>query len=862
MDAARFSRIEDAFHRASELAGAARDHALAEICGDDHDLRREVEELLAAAACEAPALDGPAALRFEQTPRQIGPYRVLRRLGAGGFSVVYLAEEEGEGFRRQVAVKLLAGVPGGPLVRRFAAETRILAGLEHPGIARFHTAGRAEDGTAYLVLEYVEGTDLLTHCRERRASLGERLRLFAAVLDAVDYAHRSLVVHRDLKPSNILVTLDGQPKLLDFGIAALLDPADGVALGETATLFRAFTPAYASPEQLRGERVTTASDVYSLGVVLYELLAGVRPHAASNFQDELARGFHAVEPEPPSTAARRRPEVEGALDARQLEGDLDAIVLKALRDDPAARYTSVSALAEDLRRFSAGLPVLARRPTVRYRASRFLRRHAAAVATVVVVGLLAGTGLAWHVEQLQRERVRAQDAAEEARREARKAERMVELLSGVFEAANPQVQPGRPLDSRELLEQGGARIERSLAEDPELRAELQAVLGGIWSSIGDYDRAAALLEPAAAELEHRLGPDHPVTAQAWSTLGSLRQHKGRYREARALYEKALRVQRRKLGARHPAVAFTLARHGGNLSELGEQAAGRAALEEAIKIEQAARGPESALLGRFLSDLSIVNQRLQDWEGAARAAERAVALLGRHYGRENPKYASALANLASLRQQQNRHEEAVALLQEAIRIEQKALGEAFSGESAERSVLGWSYIELHRLDEARREFERALAAAIRDKGPDHADVARPLRGLAAVEMELGRLDAARRHIERALAVRERAHGPVHWEVAVSIADLAELAILAGDRQAEESHRRRALAVSRQVYDADHPNLALAVALLGEVLCRQNGNQEGIALLSEAITLRQKKAGAGDAILTGWSRARDACKGGGR
>jgi len=862
LDAARFSRIEDAFHRASELTGVARGRALAEICGDDHELRREVEELLAAASREAPALDQPAALRFGTSiPRQIGPYRVLRRLGAGGSSVVYLAEEEGEGFRRQVALKLLAGFPGEPLLRRFAAETRILAGLEHPGIARFHTAGRAEDGTAYLILEYVEGTDLFTDCRERRAALAERLRLFAAVLDAVDYAHRNLVVHRDLKPGNILVSLDGQPKLLDFGIAALLDPSDGIALGETATLFRAFTPAYASPEQLRGERVTTASDVYSLGVVLYELLAGVRPHAASSLREELARGFQAVEPEPPSTAARRRPEGTEALDARRLEGDLDAIALKALRSDPAARYASVSAFAEDLRRYGTGLPVLARRPTVRYRASRFLRRHAAAVATVAGVAVLAGTGLAWHVERLQRERDRAHAAAEEARREARKAERMVELISGVFEAANPQELPGRPLDSRELLERGGARIERSLAADPELRAQLQTVLGGIWTSLGGYDRAAALLVPATADLEHRLGPDHPATAQAWSALGGLWYRQGRFREARALYEKALPVQRRKLGARHPAVAVTLSGYGATLLVLGELPAAQAAIEEALTIEQSAHGPESAQVGRLFSDLSAVQQRLRDWESAGRSAERAIAILAREYGRENPRYAMALSNLASVRTAQGRNEEAVALLQEVIRIYQKALGEAFPGESGQRNSLGWAYAALHRFEEARREFESAITAAIREKGPDHTDAAWPMRGLASIEIDLGRPGEARRHLERSLALRERVHGPVHWEIAMSLEDLAEVARLQGDRRAEESYLRRALAIDRQVYGPRHPDLTLAMAQLGAALCRNGGQKEGTALLAEAISLRQTTAGAGAAELVVWRRSQDACKPGG-
>ncbi|HEV8580275.1 MAG TPA: serine/threonine-protein kinase [Thermoanaerobaculia bacterium] len=860
MDAARFALVEDAFHRASQASGEARERALTEACGDDRELRREVEELLAAAARETPVFDRPATGLFAEeppAPRQIGPYRVLRRLGQGGSSVVYLAEEEGDGFRRQVALKIL-GFFAEPALRRFAAETRILAGLEHPGVAGFYTAGRAENGAAYLVLEYVEGTDLLSYCRERRASLGERLRLFGAVLDAVDYAHRSLVVHRDLKPSNILVTLDGKPKLLDFGIAALLDPAEGVAIGETATLMRALTPAYASPEQLRGERVTTSSDVYSLGVVLYELLTGARPHESAGLREELERGFREVEPEPPSVVSRRTGgQAEGYPDGRQLAGDLDAIILKALRRDPAARYASVSALAEDLRRHGEGLPVLARRPTLRYRAGRFLRRHAAAAAMITGFAILAGAGLAWHVVRLQHERDRAHAAAEEARRETRKAERMVELLAAVFSAANPMEQPGRPLTARELLERGSAKIEQDLAAEPEIRGQLRAVLGGIWSDIGDYERATALLEPAVAELERRLGLDDPATALAWQTLGIVRRRTGRLDEARALFERALAVQRRRLGNRHPAVATTLRNYGNALKALGEFPAARAALQEAVEIYTAIEGPESAELGRTLGNLGLVLERMEDWDGAAKAHEQALAIFSKVYGTASPRYADGLSNLGNLRSHQQRYEEAVALLRQANVTNEKALGKDYAGASNLHNYLAWAYHDLERYDEARREFELAIAAAIHEKGPAHTDAAWPIRGLAFVALKAGRPAEARREFERALALRERAYGPMHWEVAQSLYDVAMAAGEQGDVAAQESYLRRAVTVRRQVHEKNHPKVAEAAAWLGEFLCGHRKADEGKRLLSEAIALREANGPQDDKDLVNWRRILAGC-----
>lgn len=859
MDADRFSLIETVFHRVSPLAGAERERALAEACEGDEDLRREVEELLAAADRTAAAIDRPASgppreLDLED-PRRIGPYPVLRRLGQGGSSVVYLALEEGEGFSRQVAVKVLTGFLGEPVLRRFASETSILAGLEHAGIARFHTAGRAEDGTAYLVLEYVEGTDLLSYCRERGAPLGERLRLFGSVLDAVDFAHRRLVVHRDLKPSNVLVSKDGTPKLLDFGIAALLDPAEGWAGGETATWLRALTPAYASPEQLRGERVTVATDVYSLGVMLYELLAGVRPFAGSTLSDELARGFKGGEPEPPSAAARR---AGGGVAAGLLEGDLDAIVLKALRHDPADRYASVAALGEDLRRYGAGLPVSARRSTARYRAALFLRRHALAAAALAGFVALAVGGVFWHVTRLQRERDRARDAAVEARREADRSQRMVDLLTAIFDSASPLNQPGRPLTSVELLERGSERINQDLTLEPELRAQLRSVLAGIWLSLGDKDRAAALAEPAAVELERLLGPDHATTAQAWSTLGSLRYQQGRYPEARKLFERALAVQRARLGT-NPFVALTLARYAASLMVLGEDGAARAALLEALAITRKVKGPESTAEGRYLNDLSAVQQRLEDWNGAGQSAERAAVILAKRLGEASPGYATALSNLAQVRLNQGRAAEAADLEARVIRTNQKVFGGSgsYPREYIHRNMLGWMYLDLKRYDEARHEFELSLAASAHENGPTSASNAYPMNGLASVDLATGRLDRARRQAEEALALREKAYGPKHVDVARSLDDVAEIAGKQEDYTAEEACLRRGLAICRESYEADHPELARATSRLGGALCRKRGSEEGRKLLAEAIRLREKAAGAQDKDLPAWRKALADC-----
>ncbi|HEV8240416.1 MAG TPA: serine/threonine-protein kinase [Thermoanaerobaculia bacterium] len=394
----------DDFARAQELAGAEREAFLAAVAERDGARARELRELLAAAAPPASLLErAPYGLEpmddAEPLPERIGPYNVLREIGRGGMGRVYLAEQRGDGFARRVAVKRLDQWKASPAsARRFRDEVTFLASLEHPGIARFLDGGRAADGSAYLALEYIEGADLLAHAAGRGLSVEARLRLFLEVLDAVAFAHARHIVHRDLKPGNVLVGADGHPKLLDFGISKLVDPqGDGAVT--TQTELRALTPAYASPEQIRGEKVTAASDVYSLGVVLYELLAGVHPfRARSSDAHALVRAVLEEDPEPPSTAARRstrdepdaaRREPTTAAGTFRLGRDLDAICLKALRKEPAQRYASVTALADDVRRFLDGLPVAARRGGLSYRLAKGARRYRVHLAVAATAALVA-----------------------------------------------------------------------------------------------------------------------------------------------------------------------------------------------------------------------------------------------------------------------------------------------------------------------------------------------------------------------------------------------------------------------------------------------------------------------------------------
>ncbi len=396
--------MEELYDAAAALDAGERTRFLDQHCAGDENLRRELAAMFAGEGSGfTGVVEGAAAQALDAgerwTGRRMGPYRVLRPLGHGGMGAVYLATRDDDQYRKQVAVKTLKFDAGDPaMLSRFRHERQILAQLEHPNIAHLLDGGATSEGTPYIVLEYVDGVPITNYCDDRRLSLEERLRLFRQVCDAVQHAHRHLVVHRDIKPGNILVTPEGAPKLLDFGIAKILDPTATGSGTQTATAagLHLMTPDYASPEQVRGEAISTATDVYSLGAVLYELLTGERPHALKTYAaSEVARVICQTEIRPPSTLGHRR-----------LRGDLDNIVLKALQKEPARRYSSVEQLSGDIRRYLEGLPISARPDTAGYRTLKFVRRHriGVAAAAAVAIALTAGIALSMHEARIAQRR--------------------------------------------------------------------------------------------------------------------------------------------------------------------------------------------------------------------------------------------------------------------------------------------------------------------------------------------------------------------------------------------------------------------------------------------------------------------------
>ncbi len=677
------------FGEAIERTPGERGAFLDAACGAAPGLRAEVESLLSAYAHAGDFMDaldserGVALLEgtSEVVPSRgrVGPYRLLRELGRGGMGVVHLAERAEGGFAQRVVIKLIKrGMDSDAILRRFLRERQILAGLEHVNVARLLDGGVTDDGQPYFAMEYVDGEPLTTYCDGRELTVEQRLRLFEDACRAVQHAHGQLVVHRDLKPSNMLVTGEGRLKLLDFGIAKLLvEEDDAPALTQAGA--HVLTPNYAAPEQVRGEPVTTATDVYALGVVLYELLTGRLPHDAdARGRTDVARAVCEVEPRPPSLAAASQPRL-----AKRLRGDLDTIVMKALSKEPSRRYASAEAMAEDVRRHLAGHPVQAHRDTLAYVAAKFVRRHKVGVAAVAVVtlSLLLGlVGTTWQMAVAAGERDRA-------RTEAERAEKVKGFLVDLFKASDPVASKGEAITARELLDRGTDRIERDLAGHAALQAELFETVAVISQSLGRYDRARALGERSVDRTRQAYGPDHLQVAEALDTLGWILHSSGDYATAEDVARQALGQRRRLL----PADSLELA---ASLELLGVLLRERAKLTEAEPLHR-----------------------------------EALAIRQRRLGPEHPRTAVSLSNLANVLYMKGDYAAAAGHQREVVRIQSKALGDRHASVATSLTSLGVALLQDGDIGGAEASYRESLSIRRQLYGDEHPWVSESLHHLA-------------------------------------------------------------------------------------------------------------------------------------
>ncbi len=823
----RWREIRAAFDRLAPLSRVEREAELGALAEGDAELAREARSLLSAEDRDTGflGLSGAAALGGVAPHRQgeqVGPWELLAPLGEGGMGTVFLARRADASFDKLVAVKFVHAELLSPLLReRFAAERQALAALEHPGIARLLDGGESASGEPYLVLEYVEGLSLLAFATAKKLSRRERLGLFLQILAAVAHAHRHLIVHRDIKPANILVTAEGEAKLLDFGVAKILTPI-AEAEGATRTLLRALTPEYASPEQVLGGATTTATDIYSLGVVLFELLTGRRPYRVPTGA-----------PEEWAEAALHQEVAR----APELKGDVEAIVAKALRKSPQERYATVDALADDLRRHLDGRPVAARRGSLAYRAAKFAGRHRGAlVVTALAIAMLAAT-LAVAGTRLRRERDRAT-------LEAATAQSVATFLAELFQRADPARTRGAKLTAREVLDVGAQRIESDLASQPVVQARLMMTLGAVYRDLGLFDRAQPLLERALALEERRAPQDELAVAAVLNELGLLDRMQGELERARPRLERALAIRERRLGAEHLDVGRTLSTLGTVFRLTGEAAQARALLERAVGIAER-HAPKSSESGKWRSNLGLIYQDAGELEPARRAFASATEVLELSEGPESPLVAMTLDNLGSVLRTLGRPAEALPVLERARGIVERTWGPSHPQFGNALNSLGDALSDLGRNAEALPLFRQATAVYSAALGPEHTYVAWPLRNEAEALLALGRPSEALPLFERALAIRRVAYGEAHPETAQSLTDLGLGYAALGDLQAAERWLREGLKQSRLALEPTAPALAEAQVALADLLVRLQLPAEAGELYVEALPILRAAYPAGDA-----------------
>lgn len=579
----RYSRVKQLFYAVQEIESDDRAAFLAKNCEGDGELQNAVAELLASSAKAEGFIERAAYEVLSETlvadppgisvaGRRIGAYKVLREISHGGMGSVYLATRDDNIYQKQVAIKIVrGGFDSTELRRRFYDERKILARLDHPNITKLLDGGTTDEGLPYYVMDYVEGVALNQYCEQNGLSINERLELFRKVCGAVQYAHRNLVIHRDLKPSNILVAADGMPQLLDFGIAKVFQ--DEESAEATRTNLQVMTPEYASPEQISGKVITTASDIYSLGIILHELLTGRRPfHFKTSSLEEIIRAVCETEPPKPSDTETIREGAKGRKGEReksgngrsvspslhlpfspsQLKGDLDNIVLKALRKEPERRYATVEQFAEDIRRHQAGLPVIARADTFRYRSSKFIRRNRLGVTVAAGVLVLLITGAVAVLRQTQIAEREARVAAEQrnrAIREQAKAERISKFFQEMLAFANPSwYAPGydkpRDLTVAAALDEAARKIESNLHEEPDVKAEILLTIGDTYASIARYESSERALESAVKLRREVYGVDNVKVADALYLLANTKRALKKSEEMMKLYEQAYPIYRR------------------------------------------------------------------------------------------------------------------------------------------------------------------------------------------------------------------------------------------------------------------------------------------------------------------------------
>lgn len=848
MDSARWQRIQVLFHEVADLPPSEQQLFLKNQCGDDSALYADVLNLLredaegdsllerdvAHVAHQVLGDSASAAPPFET----FGPYRIKCTLGAGGMGIVYLAEREDLG--SEVAVKILRDAWLSPARReRFVLEQRTLAQLNHPFIARLYDADTSPDGTPFFAMEYVEGVPLTEYCRLHHATLEERLQLFRKVCEAVVYAHQRAVIHRDLKPSNILVKEDGSVRLLDFGIAKHLEVL-GESIEQTMTGLRLMTPAYASPEQIRGDQVGIQTDVYSLGVILYELLCGKLPYdLASRTPAQAEKIITEHEPEKPSTVVHRLVEPSdhgpGQLPSgsKSSWSDLDVLCLTAMHKDPHRRYASAEALLRDVDHYLKQEPLDARADTTGYRLRKFVERNrrgvlAAGVVVVLVAGLITFFT------------VRLAIARNAAVAEAARAERVQKFLFNLFQGGDEAAGPSDDLRVVSLLDRG-VQEAQSLDGDPAVQAELYETLGSIYQKLGKLDRAESLLQSSLQIRKSVFGEESAPVAENLTAMAMLRSSQARLPEAEQLARQGLEMSKRTVGPAHPATARATQSLGEILENEGTYKQAIPVLEDAVRLQSVpARAP--ADLAESLTELANCHFYIGDYAESDSLNRRVLEMDRKLYGERHPHVADDLINLGANQYEWGHYPQAEQFYRQALDIIQAWYGRANPETASAMTMVGRALVAEQKFAEAGGMAVEALHIQEQVYGPVHPRVASALNEVGKVALQQGKFDEAEASFRRMEDIYRSVYSNKHYLIGVAEANRGGVYMEKKDYARAEQLYRDALHMYADTLPPDHQNVAVGRAKLGRALLRQKRYDEAQAETLAGYEILVKKSDA--------------------
>ncbi|MGA3225121.1 MAG: serine/threonine-protein kinase [Acidobacteriaceae bacterium] len=814
MDRARWELIQNIFHSVVDRPPSERSAALEKLCQGDESLAADVTRMLKEVDSDDSVLnydfprlaqelmDGSAVAAASA---RFGPYRLKELLGEGGMAVVWLAEREDLG--SSAAIKILRDASLSPARRRlFAREQQTLAQLHHPSIAQLYDADTLSDGTPYFVMEYVEGKALADYCREQKSSIEQMLRLFRVVCEAVSYAHSQAIIHRDLKPSNILVKDDGSVKLLDFGIAKRIADLQQEQPTQTRTTPWLMTPAYAAPEQIRGEPAGTQADVYALGVILYELLAGRLPYDISNqTPGQVEHLIEQQEPVPPSALAKQ---ASSRLRIGNANWDeLDVLCLKAIHKDTRRRYASVEALIRDIDHYLKCEPLEAKPDSLLYRTRRFVSRRRVALTQAAVVLLVILALVGFFTVRLARARTRALAAAA-------RTERIQSFMLTLFDGGDREAGPSNSLSAATLVDRGVLEA-RELNGDPQTQAALYKTLATIYQKLGKFDRAEPLLRSALALQKADRAGDVLIPADTMVSLGLLRIDQAQMSDGERLIRQALAIDQQKLPPGDPQTARTMSALGRALEERGAYNDAVAVLNDTVRM-QSRRPADIGDLADSLNELAEVQYYLGHYDIADSLNRRTLAIDRQIYGTTHPRIADSLVNLGEIQHDLGHDADAEKYYREALTIKKSWYGEVHPDTATCMAAVGQSLVYQGKYDEAAPFLERALAIQEQVYGKTHPQVAIALNQVGVLELRRKRMDAALADFMRMAGINRVAYGDRHYLVGVALINVGEVYFEEHKLPEAEKYFRETLDRFVAQLPKGHPNIAIAQVKLGKTL----------------------------------------------